>query len=105
MTLGHAFAKNLKKRRLELNMTQSHLAELLDTSPTYIAMIETETRTPSFAMAEAIANVLKVDPPDLFSKTECSEIVINELFDNVLSAIENAVKTELEKFRKNQLDL
>jgi ribosome-binding protein aMBF1 (putative translation factor) len=50
-----------------LGLTQEALVEKIDTASTYIATIESERRTPSFKMIERIAEILKVDAPELFS--------------------------------------
>ena len=60
-------AHNIKIRRKSLGLTQEALAEKVDTASTYIAMIESERRTPSFKMSERIAEVLKIEAPELFS--------------------------------------
>ena len=65
--LKSVLASNLKARRRSLGLTQEKLAELINTSPTYIAMIESERRTPSFKMIERLAEALKIDAPALFS--------------------------------------
>ena len=65
--LKSVLAANVRNRRKALSMTQEKLAELINTSPTYIAMIESEKRTPSFNMIERMAAALNIDPPGLFS--------------------------------------
>jgi len=42
------------------------LAEMLDTSTSYIGEIEINSRVPSLAMVERIANALKIEPFRLF---------------------------------------
>ena len=49
-----------------MGLTQEKLAEIINTAPTYIAMIEAERRTPSFKMIERLAKALKIDAPELF---------------------------------------
>ncbi|MCL2879330.1 MAG: helix-turn-helix domain-containing protein [Treponema sp.] len=63
-------ASNIKIRRKNLGFTQETLAEMVNTASTYIAMIESGKRTPSFKMIERIADVLKVDASELFSTAE-----------------------------------
>jgi transcriptional regulator with XRE-family HTH domain len=50
-----------------MGLTQESLAEKVNTASTYIAMIESGNRTPSFKMIERIAEVLRIEPPELFS--------------------------------------
>jgi len=68
--LKSVLAHNIKVRRKSLGLTQEVLAEKVDTVSTYIAMIESERRTPSFKMIERIAKVLGVEAPELFSTKE-----------------------------------
>ena len=44
-----------------LGMSQEKLAELANTATTYIAMIETKRRKPSFSMIEHIADALEIE--------------------------------------------
>ena len=65
--LKSVLAHNIKTLRKSLGLTQEALAEEVETVSTYIAMIESEKRTPSFKMIERIAKALKVEAPELFS--------------------------------------
>jgi transcriptional regulator with XRE-family HTH domain len=65
--LKSVLASNIKAHRKSRNLTQENLAEKVGTAPTYIAMIESGRRTPSFKMIERIAEVFRVDAPELFS--------------------------------------
>ena len=60
-------AKNMKAYRNALGMSQSKLAEKVDTSTHYIGMIETQKNFPSPEMLERIAAALGIDTLDLFS--------------------------------------
>jgi transcriptional regulator with XRE-family HTH domain len=65
--LKSVLASNIKAHRKSLGLTQESLAEKVDTAPTYIAMIESGRRTPSFKMIERIAEALRSEAPELFS--------------------------------------
>jgi len=60
-------ASNMKAYRNALGMSQSKLAEKVDTSTHYIGMIETKKNFPSPEMLERIAAALGIDTIDLFS--------------------------------------
>ena len=62
-------AGNIKAYRNELGLSQSKLADLVDTAPNYIAMIEAGKRFPSDTMLEKIAAAFEREPCDLFSLT------------------------------------
>jgi transcriptional regulator with XRE-family HTH domain len=60
-------ANNLKAYRNELGLSQLKLADLIDTAPNYIAMIEAEKRFPTDTMLEKIAFALRREPYELFA--------------------------------------
>lgn len=60
-------AENMRAYRNEMGLSQIKLADLVDTAPNYIAMIETEKRFPTDVMLEKIAVALRKEPYDLFS--------------------------------------
>ena len=60
-------AFNMKKQRLFLGISQSKLAEKVNTSTHYIGMIENKKKFPTPEMLERIAAALGVDAPELFS--------------------------------------
>jgi transcriptional regulator with XRE-family HTH domain len=57
----------MKERRRILGITQADLAERVNTSTNYIALIETEKKFPKPEMLERIAVALEIEPPVLFS--------------------------------------
>jgi transcriptional regulator with XRE-family HTH domain len=82
-----------------MGMTQENLAEKVNTASTYIAMIESGKRTPSFKMIERIAEVLRVESPELFamdnypveSTSQIREDLVNR-FDQFLMAAANEIR-------------
>jgi transcriptional regulator with XRE-family HTH domain len=83
--LKSVLANNIKARRKSQGFTQETLAEKIDTASTYIAMIESERRTPSFKMIERIAEVLKIDAPELFSTKDYPAESTSQLHENLMS--------------------
>jgi transcriptional regulator with XRE-family HTH domain len=57
----------MKTQRRILGITQAQLAEQVNTSTNYIALIETEKKFPKPEMLERIAAALEIDPPALFT--------------------------------------
>jgi transcriptional regulator with XRE-family HTH domain len=57
----------MKEQRRILGITQAQLAERVNTSTNYIALIETEKKFPKPGMLERIAVALGIDPPALFT--------------------------------------
>jgi transcriptional regulator with XRE-family HTH domain len=66
-SLRSVLAFNMKEQRHILRITQAQLAERVDTSTNYIALIESEKKFPSPEMLERIATALEIDAPALFS--------------------------------------
>lgn len=52
-------AKNIKKRRLELDLSQERLAELADLHPNYISLIERSKCNISIVTLEKLAKALE----------------------------------------------
>lgn len=66
MDLRTLFILNLKKQRKEQKISQMRLAELCETSTSYIGEIEIAKKFPSIEMVEKIAKALKIRPFQLF---------------------------------------
>ena len=60
------FIYNMKKYRKKRRISQMKLAGMLETSTSYIGEIEINSRVPSLAMVEKIANALNIEPFRLF---------------------------------------
>jgi transcriptional regulator with XRE-family HTH domain len=72
----------MKEYRRILGITQAQLAERVDTSTNYIALIETEKKFPKPEMLERIAAALEIDPPALFT-TEIRPLAEAEMLAKV----------------------
>jgi transcriptional regulator with XRE-family HTH domain len=66
MEMMKIFVFNMKKYRKKRHISQMKLAEMLNTSTSYIGEIEISSRVPSMAMVERIAKALKIEPFRLF---------------------------------------
>ena len=62
------FGKRLKALRLDHNLTQLELAEILDMSPNFIGMIERGERNTTVENVFWIASAVNVKPSDLFEE-------------------------------------
>jgi transcriptional regulator with XRE-family HTH domain len=80
--LRTVLAVNMKEQRRVLGITQAQLAERVNTSTNYIALIETEKKFPKPEMLERIAVALEIDPPALFT-TEIRPVTELELLEKV----------------------
>jgi len=62
------FGKRLKVLRLDHNLTQLELAEILDMSPNFIGMIERGERNTTVENVFKIARALNIKPSNLFEE-------------------------------------
>jgi len=62
------FGKNLKSLRLERDLTQLELAEILDMSPNFIGMIERGERNTTVENVYKISRALNIKPEELFKE-------------------------------------
>jgi transcriptional regulator with XRE-family HTH domain len=82
-----------------MGMTQEGLAEKVNTASTYIASIESGKRTPSFKMIERLAEIFRIEAPELFAMknypVESSHVIREDLmgrFDQFLRAVVKEVR-------------
>jgi transcriptional regulator with XRE-family HTH domain len=66
MDMMKIFVFNMKKYRKKRQFSQMKLAEMLNTSTSYIGEIEINRKIPSLEMVEKIANALEIEPFRLF---------------------------------------
>ena len=62
------FGKRLKSLRIDKNLTQLELAEILDMAPNFIGMIEIGERNTTVENVFKIARALNVKPSNLFEE-------------------------------------
>jgi transcriptional regulator with XRE-family HTH domain len=96
--LRHILAINIRNHRNLLGFSQAKLAEIANIAPGYLATIELEKSFPSDEVLERIANALKIDPAELFSKTCYPVEEVRKFQKSVINEIDKAVKTQIAKF-------
>ena len=91
------FVFNMKKYRKDRQFSQMKLAEMLDTSTSYIGEIEINRKIPSMDMVEKIATALGVEPFRLFidSKTRVEPDTL--LKENYLESLTTRQRQDLSK--------
>jgi transcriptional regulator with XRE-family HTH domain len=102
-SLKAILAFNMKDQRHILGITQAQLAERVNTSTNYIALIETEKRFPTAEMLERIAAALEIDPPALFSTKSYPSPVTGTLAqfqEQVLNDVFEAISVRFRKFEQ-----
>jgi transcriptional regulator with XRE-family HTH domain len=91
MDMKKIFVFNMKKYRKKRQFSQEKLAEMLNTSTSYIGEIEINKKIPSMDMVEKIANALNVEPFRLFIDDKDrieGQIILAENYLENLSTIE-----------------
>ncbi|MDU5418110.1 helix-turn-helix transcriptional regulator [Peptoniphilus harei] len=63
----------VKDKRIEKNLTQLELANIVGVTPKYIGFIENGERNPSLQVAQKIANALGYGIDDIFLQTKCTK--------------------------------
>ena len=88
--MSQPFATRLKRRREELNMTQTELANAANTTPASISQFENEKRNPSFKMITNLSRALKITTDYLIGEQELgfadilADTMLREMFTGVL---------------------
>jgi transcriptional regulator with XRE-family HTH domain len=95
--LKSVLANNIKNRRKSLGLTQESLAEKVNTASTYIAMIESERRTPSFKMIERIAEILKIEAPELFSLKDYPLEPISQIREGLMNQFDKFLRAAVKE--------
>ena len=74
MNLNEIFAYNIKNFRFKKKYTQEKLAELTNTSVTYISQLELGHHTPSFKKLESLSKALGVEPFEFYQKRNIKKL-------------------------------
>jgi transcriptional regulator with XRE-family HTH domain len=101
-------AKNLKKHRKRLGITQPELAEKAGLSTHYLGMVEIARNFPTADTLERLAAALGIKSNELFSVSDFPEIAMEQLqqaildvldkrLDNLDQTIEQALDKAIEK--------
>jgi len=97
MDMMKIFAFNMKKYRKKSKISQMKLAEMLNTSTSYIGEIEINNKSPSLEMVERIAKALNIEPFRLFldDKNRFSDDM--QINDNYLECLTTIERQDLTK--------
>jgi transcriptional regulator with XRE-family HTH domain len=92
-------AFNMKEQRKSLKLSQAKLAEKIDTSTNYIAVIESGKKFPSPEMLGRIASALEIDTTDLFSLKHLpakspnpTQELRNQIMSDIAKILSNRIK-------------
>ena len=68
MKLRQIFASNLRRIRLDRNLTQENLADMAGIDRTYVSALERQVYSVSLDTIEKLAEVLSIDPHNLLKR-------------------------------------
>jgi transcriptional regulator with XRE-family HTH domain len=97
------FAYNMKKYRKKRRLSQMKLAEMLDTSTSYIGEIEINSRVPSMDMVERIAKAFNVEPFRLFVDDTNRDNRKSPAIDDYLECLTTIERQDLTKRILNRI--
>ena len=86
--LKEILAKNLKKHRQRLGITQLELAEKAGLSTHYLGMIEIARNFPTADVLERLAAALDIKSNELFSVSDSPEIAMEQLQQTIIDMID-----------------
>ena len=103
-SLRSILAFNMKAQRHILGITQAQLAERVNTSTNYIALIESEKKFPTPEMLERVAAALEIDAPTLFSTKSYPSLpapgTYAELQRKILNDLSEVITYRFNKFER-----
>lgn len=106
-SLRQVFINNLKYLRKKKGLRQIDLALEIGKSSNYINSIENGKYFPSPETIEQIANLLEVEPMQIFDKNGCKENVINsngeQFSEELTEKLYSKLKTDLHDFLRKDI--
>ena len=102
--LKEILAKNLKKHRKRLGITQPELAERAGLSTNYLGMIEVARNFPTADVLERLATALGIKSNELFSVSDSPEIAMEQLQQSILDSMDRVYQTTAKNLEKVVID-
>jgi len=93
--LRKVLAFNMKLHRKKLGLSQAKLAELIEVSDNYIALIEIGRRFPSITTLEQLATAMEIDILELFSMKPIELSARKNIKDAILTEIDRILSSRL----------
>lgn len=98
MNLEQIVVTNIRRIRKERGLTQEELAELCDTSVSYIGLLEIGRNIPKLSTIEKIANALGVDYIELFKSPNDQSEVKSRDYSKLKEKILVDIEKDLDKY-------
>lgn len=97
----------IKNKRIENNLTQQELADMIEVSKSYINKIEhNNTKQPSLNILSGLSTALKIDYMDLIEEADydIDDIIINQnIFNEFIYRYEASKKDIIPKYSNNKM--
>ncbi len=107
MSIREIFRQNLKYYRKMKGFTQEALSEKLGLNPKYITNIEAQSKFPSAETIDSIAEVLGIQPSELFIEQGCPVNTVKfdktAFIEELVSGISLNIKDDIEKYLEKKL--
>lgn len=104
VNIREIFAENLRKIRRKRGLTQEKLAEKVDMSLQYLALLELGRKFPSGEMLERLAKALDIETYELLAVPPTAnnelEILRNDIIEEIKKLNENLAKSIIEAIEK-----
>ncbi|MCL2762150.1 MAG: helix-turn-helix domain-containing protein [Treponema sp.] len=106
--LRQLLGSNIKIYRNTCGISQSKLAERVNTATNYIAAIEAGRRFPSVEILEKIASALEIDAPELFAMKNVQYFIKKkeletEIWQNIGQNLSSYITKNLADLKKQQV--
>ena len=95
--IKEVLAANIKENRRKKGLTQEKLAELANMSLNYLAILELARKFPSGEMLERLAEVLEINPHELFNAAPSPQNELEKLRHEIKNDITNAFEERVEQ--------
>lgn len=94
--ISKLFGENLRKLRKEANLTQEQLSEKLEISQKHLSKIETGNQFASAQLISKIANILELNPSQLFEILD-EATPTKELVNKIVSRVTANMMIEIKR--------
>jgi transcriptional regulator with XRE-family HTH domain len=101
--IREVLAANIRENRRKKGLTQEKLAEMADMSLNYLAILELARKFPSGEMLERLAEVLEIEPHELFLVAASPQNELEQLRHEIKSDINNTFGERLEQAIANAI--
>jgi transcriptional regulator with XRE-family HTH domain len=97
MDIKEIFAENLRKKRRKRGLTQEKLAEKVEMSLQYLALLEMGRKFPSGEMLEKLATALDIETYELLAVAPSATNELERLHQTIIADMKQIVKEAIKE--------